>query len=443
MERRRFLGLAAATGAAAGGVLTAAGCGAGVGGQSEALKVVAADYGDTALGNSQMYWGALVRAFHDKHPDVPVDVEVHGWNDVDKKVAAMVAAGRPPDIAQIGTFADFAAQGRIYRAAEVLSIPVQADVLPALSRAGEVRRVQYGMPFAASTRLFFYNKTLFKKARLDPGEPPRTWAQLEHAAERLKAAGVKIPYGLPLGPEEAPAEALIWMLSGGGSYTDRVGDYTIDSAANVDTFNWLRDRLVRRKLTNPDPGGTDRRQLFDAFARGEVGMLNGDPTLMKRVRHRGVTYGTAPPPGAEGPSRSTLGVADWVMVFKANGRRQEAGDFVDFAFSAENQFDLADRYDLLPVTTSANEQMRAGSGHKPLRRFQDELATAEFYPVGKVSWAKVSKEIKRDIGRAVAEDADPADVLSAIQRRAEAHDAAARGSAARDSAARDSQTKAR
>jgi multiple sugar transport system substrate-binding protein len=70
--------------------------------------------------------------------------------------------------------------------------------------------------------------------------------------------------------------------------------------------------------------------------------------------------------------------------------------------------------------------MRADPAHKDLRRFQDRLTSAEFYPVGKVSWAKVSKEIKRSIGKAVAEDADPAGVLGAIQRRAEAQDSAAK-----------------
>lgn len=429
MERRRFLGLAAATGAAASGTFTLAGCGTGTGTQSAALKVVAADYGDPGRGDSsQGYWDTLVRAFHDRHPGTAVDVEVHGWKDVDKKVAAMVAEGRPPDIAQIGAYADFAAQDMLYRAGEVLSIPVQADFLPALAEAGEVRRVQYGMPFAASTRVLFYNRTLFAAAGLDPASPPRTWNQLARAAARLKAAGVRIPYGLPLGPEEAPAETLMWILSGGGAYTDRVGDYTIDAAANIRTFNWLRERLVAPGLTNPDPGGTDRQDLFDAFVRGEVGMLNGHPTLLKEARRRGVKYGTAVPPGADGPSAGTLGVADWMMAFKENGRGEEAGLFLDFVFSERNHYGFADRYDLLPVTTSANERMREHTGHRPLRRFQDELSSAEFYPVGKVSWAKVSADIKRSVGRAVAAKADPARVLSELQRRAEAAESAARES---------------
>lgn len=421
MDRRRFLGLAAATGAVTGGGLTTAGCGAlpGTATETRPLKVVAADYGDPVRGDgSQWYWDALVRAYQDRHPGAAVEVEVHGWKDVDAKVAAMVDAERPPDIAQIGSYAGYAARGMLYRAGEVLSIPVQADFLPALAEAGQVRRVQYGIPFAASTRLLFYNRTLFAEAGLDPDAPPRTWNELVRAARRLKAAGVPVPYGLPLGPEEAPAESLMWMLSGGGSFTDNLGNYQIDAPPNIRTFTWLRDRLVRPGLTNRDPGRTDRRELFDAFVRGDVGMLNGHPTLLKEVRRKKVRCGTAVLPGDGHPSRGTLGVADWVMAFRAGGRRKEAGRFLEFLFSEKQHYAFADRYDLLPVTTSANERMRTKGGHEPLRPFQAELSAAEFYPVGKVTWAKVSAQIKRDIGRAVAEDGDPAKVLRDLQRRA-------------------------
>ncbi|HEV7627148.1 MAG TPA: extracellular solute-binding protein [Streptomyces sp.] len=426
MERRRFLGLAAATGLVGGSALTAAGCTIGTTTESVGLNMVAADYGSPGGGDSsQVYWDEVVRDFQQKHPGITVDVTVHDWKDVDRKVAEMVKAGRAPDIAQMGSYAGFAAQGELYTADELLSIPVQADFLPGLAQAGKVKRVQYGMPFAASTRVLFYNKSLFAKARLDPAAPPVNWKQLARAAARLKAAGVKIPYGLPLGPEEAPAEALMWMLGGGGAYTDRVGTYTIDAAANVRTFNWLRDNLVRTKLTNSAPGSTDRQDLFDAFVRGEVGMLNGHPTLMKQAAKGKVKYGTAVLPGARGPSGGTLGVTDWVMAFKQNGRREQAGAFLDFVFSEKNHYAFADRYDLLPVTTSANERMRDEPGHKALRRFQDQLSSSEFYPLGNVSWSEVSAEIKRSIGNVVEGGFEPADVLGGIQRKAEEAESAA------------------
>jgi multiple sugar transport system substrate-binding protein len=428
VDRRKFLALAA-TGAAGAAGVTAVGCGRETGGAATTLTMIAADYGDPDGHNSsQGYWNALSRAFSRKHPGIRVDVGVYSWNEVDKRVADMVKEGHPPDMAQIGAYANFAEAGKLYSANELLSIPVQADFLSALAEAGEMTRVQYGMPFVASTRLLFYNKSLFKKAGLDPDEPPKTWKELAHMASSLKSVGVRVPYGLPLGPEEAPAEALMWMFSGGGAYTDNVGAYTIDEPENTRTFTWLRDNLVGKGLTNPDPGGTNRAELFDAFARGDVGMLNGHPTLMQQADQHDVEYGTAALPGRHGPSKGSLGVADWLMAFKKEGEHREPiSQFLDFVYSEKNHYAFVDRYDLLPVTTSASERMRHDRSHKKLWRFLDQLSKAEFYPVGKVSWAQVSADIKKNIGRAVAKHGDPGAVLGALQREAEAEDSEANG----------------
>jgi len=45
-----------------------------------------------------------------------------------------------------------------------------------------------GMPFNISTGVLFYNKAAFKKAGLDPENPPRTWPEMEWALERLRLA---------------------------------------------------------------------------------------------------------------------------------------------------------------------------------------------------------------------------------------------------------------
>ncbi|MBC9728882.1 extracellular solute-binding protein [Streptomyces sp. TRM68367] len=400
------------------------GCGVNGGGSGSGttLKLVAADYGDSAANSSRKYWDELVKAYEEKHPGVTVDVSVYSWNDVDRKVKEMVDAGDPPDLAQIGAYGAYAAKGLLYRADDVLSIPTQANFVSQLAAAGQVRGVQYGMPFAASTRVLFYNKTLFEKAGITP---PKTWAGLAADARALKAEGVKYPYALPLGPEEAQAETMQWMLSGGGGYTDTVGTYDIDSAQNVETFRWLKDELVGKGLTGPvAPGKLNRAAAFAAFADGQVGMLNGHPSLMKMAADKGVKFGMVPTPGINGESKATLGVADWMMAFKKNGRQDEIGDFLNFVYDDENVLKFSREYDLLPVTSSASEKMSGAKQDKALKQFLDELLLSELYPVGKTSWADVSAEIKNRIGQAVAPGGDPASVLGQIQRTATTEESA-------------------
>ncbi|WP_128381158.1 ABC transporter substrate-binding protein [Streptomyces cavernae] len=395
---------------------TLAGCGTSAGATGDVtLKLIAADYGDSAANSSKVYWGDLVKEFEADHPGIDVDVDVYSWNVVDAKVKELVEDGKAPDLAQIGAYADYAADDALYRAGDVLSIATQADFLPQLSRAGQVDMVQYGMPFVSSTRLLFYNKTLFKKAGLTP---PQSWSQLQSAAEALKAQGVEYPYALPLGPEEAQAETMMWLLSGGDGYTDQVGGYNLDSEQNIETFTWLKEHLVDNGLTGPvAPGKLNRAEAFAAFTRGEVGMLNGHPTLMGMARSTGVEFGVVTMPGNGGKSKATMGVADWMMAFKQNEHREQIRDFLDFVYNDDNVLKFAREYNLLPVTSSASDLMRQNKADSALVPFLEQLTTSELYPVGKTSWAEVSADIKKQIGKAVG-SAGPTAVLGQLQRDA-------------------------
>jgi multiple sugar transport system substrate-binding protein len=363
---------------------------------------------------------------------VKIDVSVYSWNDVDAKVKDMVAAGHAPDLAQIGAYADYAAAGKLYPASDLLSIRTQADFLSQLTEAGQWNHTQYGIPFAASTRVLFYNKTLFAEAGI---APPTTWDELAADARALKAKGVKYPYALPLGPEEAQAETMQWLLSGsnpsdgGNGYTDDIGTYTIDSAPNVQTFTWLKDELVDKGLTGPvAPGKLNRASAFAAFADGQVGMLNGHPTLIQQAEKKGVKFGMVPMPGRTGAARASMGVADWMMAFKQNGHRDQIGDFLNFVYTEKNVLAFSREYGLLPVTGSASNAMSASDSapDKALHPFLDQLATSELYPVGKTSWASISAAVKQNIGQAVAPGGDPAGVLTRLQAMATAADSGAR-----------------
>ncbi|GHE32403.1 solute-binding protein [Streptomyces capitiformicae] len=401
---------------------TLAGCGATeTNGPGVTLKLVAADYGDSKDNSSEKYWDALVEAYEKDNPGVTVDVTVLSWNDVDREVKKMVDAGEAPDMAQIGTYADYADADKLYEVDDLLSIPVQANFLSQLADAGKVRRIPYGMPFAASTRVLFYNKELFAEAGIKSA--PRDWKELAADAEALNKAGVKIPYALPLGPEEAQAEAMQWLVSGGTGYVDNVGTYQLDSEESVRTFTWLQDELVAKGLTGSTaPAKLNRADAFAAFARGEVGMLNGHPSLTRIAADQGVDYGTAAMPGVDGRARATMGVTDWMMAFKQNGNREEIGHFLDYVYSDKNVLAFAREYDLLPVTSSASATMAADQDDADLAPFLDELPTAEFYPAGKTSWATVSAAVKQRIGRAVDPNAKPRAVLEQLQQTASTAD---------------------
>ena len=187
--------------------------------------------------------------------------------------------------------------------------------------------------------------------------------------------------------------------------------YSIDDPENVKTFDWLKSELVGEDLVGPvAPRSLNRADAFEAFTEGDVGMLNGHPTLMKAAEDKGVKFGMVPMPGEDGPTRISMGVADWMMAFKQNGHAEEAGDFLDFVYEDENVLEFSRRYDLLPVTMPVWDVMSEAKEDAHLKPFLEALPTSELYPVGRTSWAAVNAEIKKKIGGAVAYGGDPATV---------------------------------
>ncbi|MFD8787684.1 extracellular solute-binding protein [Kitasatospora sp. NPDC059599] len=403
--------------------LTACGSGGGAGsedagsgpGRKVTLKLVAADYGDKESNSSKAYWKGLAAAFTAAHPDITVDVQVVNWNDIDKQVKTMIQSGNVPDVLQTGGYADKVADDLLYKAEDVLSVDTRANLIDSLARAGSVNGVQYGIPFVSSARAFFYNKAVLQQAGIT--RPPTTWDELREDAALIKAKvpGVT-PYALPLGPEEAQGESMLWELGNGGGPTGKDGTYTLDSQANVDTFRWLRSSLVDPGLTYANPATTDRKTAFADFAAGKAAMLNGHPSLITMARDGKVDYGVAPVPGKTGPLASTLGVADWMMAFKKNGHRDQVRSFLDFVYTKDNTLRFYETYNLMPVTQDALREMTADGKHPDLEPFFALLPGATFYPLGDTSWEAVSAELKKSVGSAVA--GDPAKVLGDLEKKA-------------------------
>ncbi|MFD9408897.1 extracellular solute-binding protein [Streptomyces sp. NPDC059989] len=420
--RRRIFGTSATT-VVLGLLIPLAGCGGsgeGAGG-SGTLHLVAAEYGDTPATSSKAFWDKVTGDFTAAHPGIKVEVKLLPWADIDREVSRMVKAGKAPDMALMGSYSDFAAQGKLYSAEELLSISAEANFLAPLAEAGSVGNTLYGLPWVASSRLLFYNQALFEKAGIK--DAPKTWTDLKSDAKSLKDKGVKFPYALPLGPEEAHAEAMIWELSNGGGYADSAGNYSLASDQNIQTWKWVKSELVAPGLVGPTPPSQlNRADAFAAFLRGEVGMLNGYPSLAHEARAKGIDVRTVAMPVSEnlgaGEIPPAVGVADWMMAFKQNGKRAEIGKFLDFVYQDKNLTDFAGRYHLLPSTVSASRTPAGGGLDNNDTQFLTALRGAQLYPVNDPAWVTVSDTIKRNIGRAVEPTGDPKAVLEDIASKA-------------------------
>jgi len=374
------------------------------------LKLVAADYGTGPANASQKYWQGIADDFHKQNPTITVKVTTINWNDFDTQVQTLIQNHQYPDITEGDYFSNYAQEGLLYSASDVLSNP--GNLLPVFAKQGSYNGTQYGMPFTTSSRTLFYNKKLFSAAGITSA--PQTWADVQTDAAAIKAKG-DIGFGLPLGSEEAQAEALLWFLGNGGNYQDASGKWAIDSAQNVETMTFLKG-LVSAGDTEPNPGTKNRTDLWKQFAAGKIGMINGSPALIPIIQAGGALtdsdWTSVPIAGKTGPLSSTLGVCDNVAAFKANKHQAEIKKFLDFAYQDKYQIQFDKEYDLLPATTSASNALASDPIFGP---FLKALPQAVQYP-SDTSWATVKTQIQHTLGTAVT--GDPKSVLSALQSTA-------------------------
>jgi multiple sugar transport system substrate-binding protein len=391
---RRISGAALAATAAL--ALAACGSSGSSGGSSGAttLKLVVADYGTGPSNASAKYWDGIVTAFEKAHPDIKVNVTSIPWTNFDQQVQTMIQNKQYPDITEGDYFSNYAKDGLLYSASDVLSKP--DNLLPAFKEQGTYNGTQYGMPFTTSSRTLFYNKKMFTQAGISAA--PQTWADVQADAAKITKLG-KIGFGLPLGAEEAQAESLLWMLGDGGGYqTD--GKYTINSAPNVAAFTFLKG-LVSAGDTEPNPGTVNRTDLWQEFAQGKVGMINGSPALIPIIQSAGVLqasdWTSVPIAGKTGPLTTTLGVCDNVAAFKPNGHQAQIKKFLDFAYQDKYQLAFDKEYDLLPATTTATKALASDTVFAP---FLTALPNSVQYP-SDTAWANVKTKIQQTIGTAV------------------------------------------
>lgn len=213
----------------------------------------------------------------------------------------------------------------------------------------------------------------------------------------------------------------MWLLAGEGGYTDDAGSYDFTADANVSTLNWLKSNLVAEGLTGPvAPGKLNGSQALKAFVDGDAAMVNAPLSLMRQIEDStlNVPYGTVPLPSSTGKTVPTMGTADWTIAFKQRGHREQVGQFLDFLYGDKYVTEQAAEYQLLPVTVTASNAMRADKRYRSLWNGLDTLTNMDLYPLSDTNWARVAAAIRSKIGASVKPRGDPEAVLASIAKAA-------------------------
>jgi multiple sugar transport system substrate-binding protein len=261
MKRTARFGAVATVAAAS---LALAGCGFGGGSGGDAsggattLNLLVPSYSD----NTQKLWQDVIAGFEKKNTDIKVNLEVQSWDNLESVISTKIQGGDAPDIYNGGPFAGFAADDLLYPTKDVVSSDTYSDFQESFLKNEELDGTAYALPFIASARALFVNNELLTKAGVST--PPKTWDELLDAAVKVsKLGGGVAGYGMPLGSEEAQAEAAVWLWGGGGSFGD-ASKITIDTPENLVGTEQIK-KMIDAGATQADPGSTDRSPLMDIF----------------------------------------------------------------------------------------------------------------------------------------------------------------------------------
>lgn len=213
------------------------------------------------------------------------------------------------------------------------------------------------MPFNSSTPVLYYNKDAFKKAGLDPENPPKTWDEVATAAKKIRDAGYECGY-----TTSWPS----WIL-----LENFAAWHNLPFASEDNGFGGLNARLETDKpqfiehltfLTNMSKEGTftygGRGDTSNAlFTSGNCGMFTGSSGNRANIIKTGkFEFGTSTLPYyntlPDAPQNSIIGGASlWVFANKSDETYKGITDFFHFLSSPEQAAAWHQATGYVPVTT--------------------------------------------------------------------------------------------
>ena len=353
------------------------------------VTVIAAQYGNETAN----WWVGFEQKFEAANEGIDLVVDVVSWNDIYTVVNTRVANGEAPDLLNIDVFADYQADGLLLPAEEFVSKETYAKFYPAFLEQSVVDGTVWAVPDLASARALYYNADILAAAGV---EVPTTWAELKAVCEAIKAYDANIyPWGVDMTTDEGQACFAYYAWTNGGGFVDAAGNWTLNSAENVEAANYILD-LVASGLTNTSPATETRYDLQEMFAAGKLAMMIGPNQISSYVAgtENPINFGIASIPANEGKATSSVGVMDRFMCFdnKYSDAEMEAiKKFFDFFYEDKRYSDWVIMEDFLPATSAGGAIM--AEADPAAAAWIEIVGSAQFYPAAKAEWADVKQGV--------------------------------------------------
>lgn len=343
-------------------------CGPAVSGDTAADATPATDFGGVEPATEISFWSnhpggsidiekELIAAF-EAESGITVNLVTAGANyeEVAQKFQTAQSAGEVGDVVVLSDATWFPAylNGSIIPVDEVLA-SVDADTstyVETLFNDYLYEGDHYGVPYARSTPIFYYNKDAYAAAGL-PDEVPATWDEVKTAAAQLATANPGAsPFVYPAGASY-PAwtlSNLVWGYDGG--WSDEWDFAAVSSQQTVDALTFAQSS-VKDGWASVSSGdqATDFASGAALQTVASTGSLAG--ILEAATFEVGVGFLPGGPAATEGVVPT--GGAGVAIASKSSPEKQAAAAlFIDFLTNAESTATFSGGTGYLPVRTDAD-----------------------------------------------------------------------------------------
>jgi len=221
-----------------------------------------------------------VAEFEKDHPGTKVRITDLTWNEGHQKIVSAFAAGRPPDLLELGSdwIAEFAAEGVLL---DLTAEKAKTEGMFVGWSPAMWEKKCYALPWYLGTRVLFMNCELCRLVGMECSKPPITWESLIQWAEALRNLGAQAGWFGSNAPEKHRLykKFLPFLWSNGGRIISEDGNFSVlDSELAITALDYYI-RLVN--ISTIEKQGV----LDEMFVSGRLGMVVSGDWLYKRLRN--------------------------------------------------------------------------------------------------------------------------------------------------------------
>jgi sn-glycerol 3-phosphate transport system substrate-binding protein len=292
---------------------------------------------------------------------------------------AAFRAGNAPHIMQVfevGTATMMAARGAVKPVQELMKEAGEKfdrdAYLPAVAAYYSTAKGELlSFPFNSSSTVMWYNKDAFRKAGLNPDQPPKTWPEVFEAAKKLQASGHPTCGFSSAWITWVNLEQFsVWHNVPLATKQNGIGGFDTELKINSPVHVKHLENLVELQKTKTFDYSGRASASEGRFTSGECPIFLTSSGFYGNVKANAkFEWANAfmpyypDVPGA--PQNSTLGGASlWVMGGKSANEYKGVAKFFAFLSDTDRQANLHTVSGYLPITKAAYEKVKASGFYK-------------------------------------------------------------------------------